>query len=67
MTTGPQSTSLPRLSRKDLIEAITEGVRRAMWDIATNATQMPCHDFYASIQDGVRDGIERLGPGGGGD
>ena len=49
MTNDMKST----LSRADMMEAVSEGVRRAIWDIATNATTMPCVDFYASIAEGV--------------
>ena len=41
-------------------EAIAEGVRRAVWDIATNATDAPCQDFYEYIQKGVKEAHEAL-------
>lgn len=46
------------LDRDDLFRAITEGVRQAIWQIATNNTDAPCADFYAAILGGVREGIE---------
>ena len=53
--------------RKDIpheivYEAIKVGVRQAIWDMITNATQMPCGDFYDTVKDGVREAIENLAP-----
>lgn len=39
-------------------EAIKEGVQSAIWQVATNATDMPCADFYDSIQKGVEKAME---------
>jgi|688.fasta_scaffold1069653_1 hypothetical protein len=39
-------------------EAIREGVADAMWKLMTSATDMPCSDFYDSIQAGVKQGIQ---------
>jgi hypothetical protein len=39
-------------------EAIREGVADAMWKLMTSATDMPCSDFYDSIQVGVKQGIQ---------
>jgi hypothetical protein len=36
----------------------TEGVADAMWKLMTSATDMPCSDFYDSIQAGVKQGIQ---------
>jgi hypothetical protein len=44
-----------------MMDAISEGVRRAIWQIATNGTQMPCADFYASITEGVEKAHLELG------
>jgi hypothetical protein len=32
-------------------EAVADGVERAMWRMITNATQMPCEDFYDTIKE----------------
>ena len=39
------------LDKQEIYNAITEGVDRAMWRMITNATDMPCHDFYDTIKD----------------
>jgi hypothetical protein len=52
-------TSLPRVKKAELLDAIREGVRAAMWDMITNATSMPCADFYATLEEGIAIGIER--------
>jgi len=51
-----------RLTEEQIMDAISEGVRRAIWGIATNATGMPCHDFYAHIKDGVREAMSGGAP-----
>lgn len=50
-----------KLSRADMMEAVSEGVRRAMWEMITNATQMPCADFFASITEGVEQAHAKFG------
>lgn len=39
------------------MEAIRSGVSDGIWRIATNATQMPCADFYEMIKEGVKEGM----------
>ena len=42
----------------DLVyEQIHTGVQDALWQMITNATQMPCHDFYDSIKDAVKKAV----------
>lgn len=41
------------LTAKDVFEAIRDGTSAGIWRIATNATHMPCADFYDSIKEGV--------------
>ena len=48
---------LPPISKQELLDAIRDGVRDAMWRMITNATSMPCADFYATVKDGVEAGI----------
>lgn len=43
-----------------LYDAVRQGVRDAIWQIATNATDMPCSDFYETIKQGVQDGIKAV-------
>lgn len=50
-----------RLPESDeVLEAITEGVDRAVWRMITNATDMPCADFYHHVQKGVEKALEGL-------
>ena len=51
---------LEQLDEEQVYEAITEGVYRAIWRLATHATDMPCKDFYDSIKDGVKEAQEKL-------
>jgi hypothetical protein len=48
----------PKITKQEFLDAISEGVHRAMWQMMTNATSVPCHDFFDSIEDGVRKAIE---------
>lgn len=34
-------------------DAVRQGVRDAVWQVATNASDTPCHDFFISVQKGV--------------
>jgi len=43
---------------EQFFEAIKEGVGESIWKIATNATHMPCADFYDSIKEGVEKAME---------
>jgi len=52
--------AIPRLDKEEVLEAVTEGARKAIWDVATYATDMPCSDFYASIKGGVEDAISEM-------
>ena len=54
----PAAWDIPTLSKEELIDAIREGVRDAMWRMITHATSMPCHDFYDLVKEGVATGIE---------
>ena len=45
------------LTKNELIEAVALGVQRAIWQIATNATSMPCADFYDAIARGCAKGV----------
>lgn len=45
-------------SAEQIVEAIRDGVRAAMWQMITNATDMPCADFYDTIEKAVRQAAE---------
>lgn len=48
------------ITKQEYIEAIKEGVARGIFRIASNATDMPCADFYDSIKKGVENAIGYL-------
>lgn len=41
--------SVPQIDKEEILGAIRDGVRDAMWQMITNATGMPCHDFFDTI------------------
>ena len=43
-----------KLDPDKVYEAIAEGVDRAIWRMISNATDMPCRDFYNTIEDAAR-------------
>jgi hypothetical protein len=54
-------TDLPHITTDQFLTAIREGISDAIWRIATNATSMPCADFFAAIEDGTTEGVRRVG------
>ena len=49
------------LIRKDeIFEKIESGNYRAFWQLFTNATDMPCSDFYHQIKEGVKEAISDM-------
>jgi len=52
---------IPKVTKDELLEAIHEGVKSAIWDVATNASDMPCSDFYSAIKNGVEDAVCGMG------
>ena len=51
---------IPQLEPKKVYEAIADGVQRAMWGMITNSTQMPCHDFYDTIEKAAKSAFSGL-------
>ena len=45
-----------------LYHAIKDGVEAAMWRMITNATDMPCSDFFVTIKQGVANAIHTNTP-----
>ena len=43
-----------------LYNAIRQGTKDAIWAVATNATDMPCSDFYQTIKEGVSEAMQQL-------
>lgn len=52
---------LNNLDQKKLFDAIRDGIADGLFRIATNGSSMPTHDFFDSIEEGVRKGIAGLG------
>ncbi len=50
--------ALPKISKQELLEAISEGVYHAIWQMITNDTSAPCADFFETVKQGVAQGIE---------
>lgn len=50
------------MTRRDdrYYEAIAEGVHRAFWQLFSNASDMPCHDFYDTLKDAAREAFETV-------
>ena len=49
-----------KLEPKRVYEAIAEGVDRAIWRMITNATDMPCRDFYDTVEKATREAFEKV-------
>ena len=49
-----------RLTKEELMLAISRGVSDAIWRIATNATDMPCTDFYEAIRYGTSEAVSKM-------
>ena len=41
---------LPDVTKQELLEAVRAGVRDAMWEMITSATQMPGADFLTRLR-----------------
>ena len=41
---------LPDVTAEQFLRAVRDGVSDAMWQMMTNATDMPCHDFYEMVK-----------------
>jgi biotin operon repressor len=52
---------LPAITKDELLGAIREGVYEAMWQMITNATSMPCHDFFDHVREGVENAMYEVG------
>ena len=49
---------LPVVTKQELLDAVRNGVSDAMWQTITNATSMPCHDFFDTVKQGFAEGME---------
>jgi len=43
---------------RDFYKAVSQGVSDAIWRVATNATDMPCADFYDFIKQGIVEALK---------
>ena len=48
------------ITKEEYLRAVQDGVAQAIWQVATNATTMPCADFYAHIKDGVSEAVSNM-------
>lgn len=48
-----------KIIRDPFLNAVESGVYNAMWSLMTNATDMPCTDFYEMIKQGVESALEK--------
>lgn len=46
---------------EQFFEAIKSGVSQSMWEMITNATDMPCSDFFNMIKEGTKEAHLHLG------
>ena len=53
---------LPDVTKQELLEAIRAGVRDAMWEMVTNATAMPCADFFDTVKDAIQTAVSDAMP-----
>lgn len=49
------------LEAEKVYSAISDGVASAVWQMITNATTMPCTDFYDTLKAGVIEAMEKAG------
>lgn len=50
----------PEITKQEFLEAISDGVTKAIWKIATDASYTPCADFYDMIKLGCEEGIKKI-------
>jgi hypothetical protein len=48
---------IPAVTKEEFLRAVRDGVHDAMWQMMTNATSMPCHDFFDHVREGVENAI----------
>jgi len=54
---------MTKLSRDDMMEAVSEGIRRGIWDVATNQdprTDLPNELLFDAVRQGVRDAMWQM-------
>lgn len=49
-----------KLEPEKVYDAISKGVENAIWRMITNATDMPCADFYDSIQKAATEAFDNV-------
>jgi hypothetical protein len=52
--------AFPALDPDKVYRAISQGVYDAIWRMITNATQMPCADFYDTIKEAAREAFSQM-------
>ena len=64
ISSGVRSAFLEMVARCNdvaVMEAIQEGTYQAVWQMIINATDAPCADFYACIENGVERAMRVVG------
>jgi hypothetical protein len=51
---------LPQLTRDELIDAVTAGVRAAVYDAISSSSDRPTRDFFEAVQAGMAEGVKHL-------
>jgi hypothetical protein len=54
---------MTKLTRDDMMEAVSEGIRRGIWDVATNqnpGVDVPNELLFDAVRQGVRDAMWKL-------
>lgn len=55
-----KNISYEPLTNQQLYDAVRDGVDNAFWRMITNATSMPCHDFYDTIKRAAQEAFEKV-------
>lgn len=55
-----EAVGYPDLDPEKIYEAIKDGTCLAIWRMITNATDMPCADFFDTVKDGVKEAMMEL-------
>ena len=50
--------SIPEFDRQEILDAISEGVYRAVSNMIHNGTRTPCQDFYEAINKAAKEAFE---------
>ena len=57
---GDKPLPIEKVNKYEFLDAVESGVKSAIWELATDATDMPCADFYESIKSGAESAIKGI-------